>query len=103
MLFYVSQQMTKEEKEPTDKQIEFFHKKSYIAIGPLVDESKTQQLKETFSLLQKQWAQEQGESLEDYCRVLSQWTNLWKQHPLFEAQIHHADITAIARQLQMSR
>ncbi|TGO03357.1 hypothetical protein PN36_08175 [Candidatus Thiomargarita nelsonii] len=83
----------------THQQIQFFHKESYIAVGPLVDESKTQQLKNTFSQLQRQWAQEQGESLEDYCRVLSQWTNLWKQHLLFEAQIHHANITAIARQL----
>jgi ectoine hydroxylase-related dioxygenase (phytanoyl-CoA dioxygenase family) len=83
----------------THQQLEQFHQESYLAVGSLVDDSTLRQLRKTFSNLQAQWAKEQGESLDDYCRVLSQWTNLWKQHPLFTAQIRHPEITAIACQL----
>lgn len=80
-------------------QIQQFHQQSYLAVGPLVSVERLAALREAFQGLQQQWAMEMGVSLHDYQRVLSQWTNLWKQHPLFAEQIRFPAITHIARQL----
>lgn len=83
----------------TADQVAAFHRESYVTAGPLLDAVALDRLRGALDALMERWATECESSREDYERVVSQWTNVWRRHPAFAEHLHNQRIAAAARQL----
>lgn len=63
----------------TDDAIDRFRLDSYLALGPVLDGSAVQRLRVALDELEAGWAAELGVTVEEYVRVVSQWTNVWEK------------------------
>lgn len=81
------------------KQVEQFRRDGYLPIGPLLTLDQVGALRTALDELWTQWARSLGVSLEEYCRVVSQWTNVWESHPVLAAQLRFPQLAAIAATL----
>src|SRR5689334_5034066 len=76
-----------------------FYREGYVVVGPLVSPAEVERLRQAHDELLARWSKECGVSIEDYTRVVSQWTGLWKQHPVFAEHVRRPRIAAIACRL----
>ena len=80
-------------------QIEAFNRDGYTLVGPLLSPLEVDELRAAHDELLARWASECGTSLDEYTRVVSQWTGLWKQHPAFAAHVRRPQLAAVACRL----
>jgi len=83
----------------SEAQITSFHRHGYLVVGPLLPHQDVCALREALAGLWERWAAELGVSVADYCRVVSQWTNLWRVDARFAAQLRSHVCTSMAAQL----
>lgn len=83
----------------TAAQIESFEAQGYLAVGPLLPSTRVERLRAALARLWDAWSAELGASREAYCRVVSQWTNLWESDPAFAEQLRDPACTAMAARL----
>lgn len=76
-----------------------FRRDSYLAFGPVLDGAAVERLRAALDELQAGWAAELGVTVDEYVRVVSQWTNVWEKHPAFAEQLRHPTITSAAARL----
>ncbi len=80
-------------------QIESFRRDGYIAAGPLLTAERIEGLRAALDVLWRDWAAELAVTVADYCRVVSQWTNLWESHQAFAQQLRDPVCTEMAARL----
>jgi len=83
----------------TEEQVAGFHRDGYVVVDDLLSRPAVENLRAAHDELLRRWASECSCSIDDYTRVVSQWTGLWKQHPAFHGHIHRPALAAIARRL----
>jgi len=83
----------------TPEQRARFNERGYLLYGPLITPDEAADLRATFEALTHRWAAEVEATTEEYLEVISQWTNVWEQHPRFRQQLFHARAAAIAAEL----
>lgn len=83
----------------SETQVASFHRQGFLVVGPLVSPEGVSSLRAALAGLWERWAKEIGVETGEYCRVVSQWTNLWRVDPCFAAQLRAPDCTAMAAQL----
>lgn len=76
-----------------------FDKDGHLPVGPLRTPAEVEALRDALDVLWDGWAAELGVSRADYCRVVSQWTNVWEAHAAFAAQLRDPVCTEMAAQL----
>lgn len=81
------------------EQVAQFKRDGYVPIGPLLTTEQLELLRGALDELWAQWASSLGVSLQDYCRVVSQWTNVWESHPAFASQLRNPQLAAMAATL----
>jgi ectoine hydroxylase-related dioxygenase (phytanoyl-CoA dioxygenase family) len=82
-----------------ESQINQFEKDGYLVVKQVISPDEIKRLREAHQNLLVLWAKELNTSVENYERVVSQWTNVHQHHEAFEAQIRHATIARMAQQL----
>ncbi|MCB9706161.1 MAG: phytanoyl-CoA dioxygenase family protein [Myxococcales bacterium] len=80
-------------------QLDFYWEQGYLVVGPLLSPERVDRLRRALDSLWERWAGELGVTPEAYCRVVSQWTNLWESDPAFAEQLRHPECTAMAAEL----
>lgn len=80
-------------------QLESFATEGHLVVGPLVPPRRVERLRGALDELWDAWSAELGVSRAAYCRVVSQWTNLWESHPAFAEQLRDPVCTAMAARL----
>jgi ectoine hydroxylase-related dioxygenase (phytanoyl-CoA dioxygenase family) len=83
----------------THEEVQQFHDQSFVVAGPVLSPARVEALREAFDGLSSRWSDELGVSLERYLGAVSQWTNIWREHPAFEAHLHEPRMLDAARQL----
>ena len=83
----------------TDEQVHHFHEQSFVVAGPILTPARVAELREAFDALSQGWAEEQGITLDRYLGAVSQWTNIWQEHPAFATHLHEPRMLEAARQL----
>jgi hypothetical protein len=83
----------------SSEQVDQFQRDGYVPLGPLLTAEQVEKLRTALDELWAQWASALGVSTEDYCRVVSQWTNVWEAHPAFAAQLRDPRLAAMAATL----
>jgi len=83
----------------TPQQRDHFDKFGYVVVGPLIDGAQVMALRNAFAERVAVWAQQVGTSVNEYLEVVSQWTNVWEDNPVFRAQLHHRRAAGIAAEL----
>lgn len=81
------------------EQVESFHRHGYVPVGPLRSVEQVETLRSSLDELWNRWAESLGVSQEDYCRVVSQWTNVWESHATFARQLRDRRLAAMAAAL----
>lgn len=81
------------------EQVDQFQRDGYLPVGPLLSSEQVATLRMALDELWERWAHSLGVSLEDYCRVVSQWTNVWESHPAFAAHLHDPRLASMAATL----
>jgi len=85
--------------EVTLDQEEAFRRDGFVAIGPLLGADELRQLRAAHEELLVRWAADCDVTVEEYTRVVSQWTGLWREHRAFATHLHHPVLARIARRL----
>jgi len=81
-----------------------FRRDGFVAIGPLLGVEELRRLTAAHDELLARWAADCDVTVEEYVRVVSQWTGLWREHREFAAHLHHPVLARIAhRRLQSDR
>lgn len=83
----------------SESQVNQFKVDGYLVVRQIAPPDQIDLLRKAHQSLIEQWADELGTSVENYERVVSQWTNVRHQHKAFEAQIYHPPIASSAQQL----
>lgn len=83
----------------SQSQRESFEQDGYVVVGPLVPPVEVEHLRRAHDALLARWAAECRTTIDDYTRVVSQWTGVWKQHPAFAAHLRRPALAAIACEL----
>lgn len=76
-----------------------FSQNGFVVVRSVVELRRIKELRAAHDELVVRWAAECEVSVDEYERVVSQWTNLHEQHPSFHAQIHHPQVIAISQNL----
>lgn len=79
--------------------VDAFRRDGYVPYGPVVGGAALEELRGALTELQRGWAAELGVSVDEYTRVVSQWTNVWERHPRFAMQLRDPIVTAVAASL----
>ena len=74
-----------------------FSQNGFVVVRSVVELRRIKELRAAHDELVVRWAAECEVSVDEYERVVSQWTNLHEQHPSFHAQIHHPQVIPLAR------
>lgn len=76
-----------------------FHEQGHVVVNSLVSGEQVERLREAFHAQTAAWASDIDTPIDDYLSVVSQWTNVWEQNPVFRAQLLHQRAAAIAAEL----
>lgn len=81
------------------RQLADFERDGYLVVPALVDAARLAALQAAHTELVTGWADTLGVPVDEYTRVVSQWTGLHLSHPVFAEQVRHPAVIAAARQL----
>lgn len=85
--------------ELTPSQRALFDAQGHVCVGPLIDHTQAERLRQAFEAQVAQWARDIDATPEEYLEVVSQWTNVWNHNAVFREQLHHPRAATIAAEL----
>ena len=76
-----------------------FEREGFAIARRVVPPGQVVALRRAFQELLTKWARECEVTVDEYERVVSQWTGVHEQHPVFARQLQHPAVAQIAREL----